>query len=132
MAAVQSSKWTLTGPTSLGWVAKSEPSLKVAQALKTSASAAAARPRRTGLGNRRLTDKASPGVRSKGTGSLEGGFSSDQKSGAAMRAEGLEPPRSFDHQDLNLARLPNSATPAWLGRSTLNARPTAPRRFWIL
>src|SRR5215218_1908917 len=30
-----------------------------------------------------------------------------------MRAEGLEPPRSFDHQDLNLTRLPNSATPAW-------------------
>jgi hypothetical protein len=23
-----------------------------------------------------------------------------------MRAEGLEPPRSFDHEDLNLARLP--------------------------
>jgi hypothetical protein len=34
---------------------------------------------------------------------------------SAMRAEGLEPPRSFDHQDLNLARLPNSATPAWPG-----------------
>ena len=30
-----------------------------------------------------------------------------------MRAEGLEPPRTFVHQDLNLARLPNSATPAW-------------------
>src|SRR6476620_873801 len=24
----------------------------------------------------------------------------------SVRAEGLEPPRSFDHQDLNLARLP--------------------------
>jgi hypothetical protein len=36
-----------------------------------------------------------------------------------MRAEGLEPPRSFDHQDLNLARLPNSATPAWRPRRAL-------------
>ncbi len=41
-----------------------------------------------------------------------------------MRAEGLEPPRAEAHQDLNLARLPNSATPAWLARSGLNARPT--------
>src|SRR3954453_12338295 len=32
-----------------------------------------------------------------------------------VRAEGLEPPRAEAHQDLNLARLPNSATPAWLG-----------------
>jgi lysylphosphatidylglycerol synthetase-like protein (DUF2156 family) len=30
-----------------------------------------------------------------------------------MRAEGLEPPRPFGHQDLNLARIPDSATPAW-------------------
>ena len=29
-----------------------------------------------------------------------------------MRAEGLEPPRAFAHQDLNLARIANSATPA--------------------
>jgi hypothetical protein len=36
-----------------------------------------------------------------------------------VRAEGLEPPRSFDHQDLNLARLPNSATPAWPGPGPL-------------
>jgi hypothetical protein len=34
---------------------------------------------------------------------------------AGVRAEGLEPPRAEAHQDLNLARLPNSATPAWLG-----------------
>jgi hypothetical protein len=30
-----------------------------------------------------------------------------------MRAEGLEPPRPFGHQDLNLARNSNSATPAY-------------------
>src|SRR3954452_14865422 len=30
----------------------------------------------------------------------------------AVRAEGLEPPRSFEHQDLNLACLPSSSTPA--------------------
>ena len=29
-----------------------------------------------------------------------------------MRAEGIEPPRSFEHQDLNLACLPGSSTPA--------------------
>ncbi len=45
-----------------------------------------------------------------------------------MRAEGLEPPRAEAHQDLNLARLPNSATPAWLARMGLNARPTPLRR----
>ncbi|MDX6607131.1 MAG: hypothetical protein QOD14_1671 [Solirubrobacterales bacterium] len=28
-----------------------------------------------------------------------------------MRAEGLEPPRSFEHQDLNLDRLPVPARP---------------------
>ena len=31
-----------------------------------------------------------------------------------MRAEGIEPPRSFEHQDLNLACLPGSSTPAEL------------------
>src|SRR3954464_12998789 len=30
---------------------------------------------------------------------------------AGMRAEGLEPPRSFEHQDLNLDRLPVPARP---------------------
>ena len=49
-----------------------------------------------------------------------------------VRAEGLEPPRSFDHQDLNLARLPNSATPAWRPGSGLNARPMPHRRLQIL
>lgn len=37
-------------------------------------------------------------------------------SAETMRAEGFEPPRAEAHQDLNLARLPNSATPAWLPR----------------
>jgi hypothetical protein len=49
-----------------------------------------------------------------------------------MRAEGLEPPRAEAHQDLNLARLPNSATPAWLGLAALNERPMPPRRVGIL
>src|SRR6185437_8060231 len=31
---------------------------------------------------------------------------------AEVRAEGIEPPRSFEHQDLNLACLPSSSTPA--------------------
>jgi hypothetical protein len=31
--------------------------------------------------------------------------------GVTMRAEGLEPPRSFEHQDLNLDRLPVPARP---------------------
>ena len=34
-----------------------------------------------------------------------------------VRAEGLEPPQSCDHEDLNLARLPDSATPACTGAS---------------
>lgn len=34
----------------------------------------------------------------------------------AVRAEGLEPPQACAHQVLSLARLPNSATPAWLSR----------------
>jgi hypothetical protein len=33
-----------------------------------------------------------------------------------MRAEGLEPPWAEAHQDLNLARIPDSATPAGVGR----------------
>ena len=33
-----------------------------------------------------------------------------------VRAEGLEPPQACAHQVLSLARLPNSATPAWLSR----------------
>ena len=49
-----------------------------------------------------------------------------------VRAEGLEPPRAEAHQDLNLARLPNSATPAWPAPRGLNARPTTPRRPQIL
>jgi site-specific DNA recombinase len=47
---------------------------------------------------------------------------------AMVRAEGFEPPRAEAHQDLNLARLPNSATPAWPPRSGLNVRPMPQRR----
>src|SRR5262245_56916756 len=42
-----------------------------------------------------------------------------------MRAEGLEPPRSFEHQDLNLDRLPVPARPR--GPSILDSRPWALR-----
>jgi lysylphosphatidylglycerol synthetase-like protein (DUF2156 family) len=38
---------------------------------------------------------------------------SSEDAGREMRAEGIEPPRSFEHQDLNLACLPGSSTPAW-------------------
>src|SRR5262245_38072929 len=39
----------------------------------------------------------------------------------AVRAEGLEPPRSFEHQDLNLDRLPVPARPR--GSSILDSGP---------
>src|SRR3954451_14785245 len=39
------------------------------------------------------------------------GISATGKIAKAVRAEGLEPPRSFEHQDLNLDRLPVPARP---------------------
>ena len=45
-----------------------------------------------------------------------------------VRAEGFEPPRAEAHQDLNLARLPDSATPAWSPGTTSVAR--AAKRFY--
>lgn len=51
----------------------------------------------------------------------------------AVRVRGFEPPRAFAHRDLNPARLPSFATPAWCLRGLRNggwaARDSNPEPF---